>query len=85
MHNREANMSALPNTTVVNNAPRFLVPLLAIAGMPSMLNNSILGPFMPEMSRDLSVSVPLLGQVTADEGVQAMTKADSLSYSTPST
>ena len=42
-----------------------LVPLLAIAGMLSMLNIAILGPLMPEISRDLSVSFPVLGQITA--------------------
>jgi predicted MFS family arabinose efflux permease len=44
---------------------KLLVPVLAIAGMMSMLNNVIIGPLMPEMSRDLSVSIPLLGQIIA--------------------
>jgi predicted MFS family arabinose efflux permease len=44
---------------------RALVPLLAIASMLAMLNNVVLGPLMPAISDDLSVSYPVLGQVTA--------------------
>jgi predicted MFS family arabinose efflux permease len=57
------------NPTIQNDNPqsvsRALVPLLAIAGMMSMLNIGILGSLMPEISPDLSVSYPLLGQITA--------------------
>ena len=42
-----------------------LVPLLAIAGMLTMLNVAVLGPLMPQISEDLSVSYPVLGQITA--------------------
>jgi len=41
------------------------MPVLAIASMLGMLNIASLGPFIPEIGRDLSVSAPLLGQITA--------------------
>ena len=37
---------------------------LALAAMLGMVNMASLGAFMPEISRDLSVSIPLLGQIT---------------------
>lgn len=60
-------MSAQTNQNNVSAAlpDRLLVPLLAIAGMVSMLNIGILGPLMPDVSRDLGVSYPVLGQITA--------------------
>ena len=41
------------------------MPVLAIASMLGMLNIASLGPFIPEIGRDLAVSAPLLGQITA--------------------
>lgn len=41
-----------------------VVGLLSITAMIGWLNGAALGPFLPDISRDLNTSVPVLGQVT---------------------
>ncbi len=44
--------------------PLVVALTLALAAMLGMVNGASLGAFMPDISRDLDVSVPLLGQIT---------------------
>ena len=44
--------------------PRGIILVLALAAMVGMVNMASLGAFMPVISRDLDVSIPVLGQVT---------------------
>lgn len=41
-----------------------IILFLALAAMLGMLNGFAVGPFTPAMSRDLDVSIPLIGQIT---------------------
>lgn len=50
--------------TVSSGPSRLIIPVLAITGLLGAMNQMSLGAFLPVISRDLSVSVPLLGQIT---------------------
>lgn len=57
----------MPATTEANTSghvrPQLVILTLAVGAMLGMLNGFALGPFMPAISRDVDVSIPLLGQV----------------------
>lgn len=60
-------MSTTTNNQAIEEpaVSRAVIPILATTAMLGMLNIASMGPLMAEISRDLMVSAPLLGQITA--------------------
>ncbi|MEZ4521358.1 MAG: MFS transporter [Thermomicrobiales bacterium] len=66
----------MPNTSSghqeIQIRPQIITLTLSAAAMLGMLNGFALGPFMPDISDDVGVSIPLLGQVATATFVGAM-------------